>query len=231
MNTTDLPTQQIENLEESKKIQYARAFGFSWYSKRTIIAFLKDFFSKPENTDNLFVYYPDEAPRSTSEVSPSLLRIEDRFAYDRDNVDTRPALVVVRQGTSAAPKTLGNSFIYRDMRTGNQIVRTHNMMDMQIIAYSREGDEAEFLADIVYTLLSAYRAEIRELLGWDQIDSVSIGPETPTMIDGRIDYVSVPIQLSGQLSVNYSKKKGAPRLSLIGDCLNVMDENSKVQKF
>ena len=211
-----IETPHIFELLNDENAQFRRGYGMAGYAKRTLIALLKDFYRKPENTDGAFQYYPDDRGRATNPLHG--IRIEDRFVYDRNNIDPRPALVVIRQSLTAQTKSLGEGFIFKDFRLGTSTISRMNNIDFTINAYSQQGDEAERLAEITFRLIEAYSAELRSLLGWTFIDPGTMGPETPYVVDSRIDYVYVPISISGQFSVEYTKTPKAKKLSFVAKC-------------
>jgi hypothetical protein len=213
-------TKFIDDLLSRPGVLAQKNFGMAGYSKRAVLAYLKDFFSDERNTKDFgseegqFVYYPgsDDPTQNGSRYPEFSLQITDRYSYDqKDRVDPRPKLVVIRGPMRRMPRSIGGGLAEVHVMRAVSERRTVKELSMQIIAMSRQGDEAERLADIVFESMNAFSTSFTKLLGWENIEALSIEPESAVDIDVNPDFIAVPISLSGTILSNYIIKRDAPQ--------------------
>lgn len=205
--------------------RFRRNFGMAGYTKRAVIAFLREFFADPENTkgygddEGQFVYFEDDTPEANPGAAPkNRLDIVDRLSYDQNTADGRPKIVIIRGQMNRDPKTIDNGTLHKDIGFGKSVRQSIKHVSIQIIVKSGNGDEAERLADIVFEAISAFAPSLREVLGWDSIDSVDMSPENPDEIDSVVESTTVVITVAGQLTSNYEVTKSAKKMGGVEIC-------------
>lgn len=219
-------TPNIDFLLSNDEFRQFGAMGMSAYAKRALIAFLKDFYRDPENTGGRFVYIPSD--ESAANIPGKSLKITDRFAYDQDVVGGRPALVVARRSTTRNQTGMMMGMKHRSMTSGIMERESVNDISFDVTAYAREGEVAEILASLTYEIINSFAEDLRRLLKWHHIASVSVGAES--MIrgadQGRPDITMVPVAVRGQFRVKFIKTPQATKLALVE--VNERAENSAV---
>jgi hypothetical protein len=228
----------IDELLANPKTRFSKPFGMAGYAKRAVIAFLKDFYKDDKNTtgpndpEGQFVYYgEDDVDSNQGKLPTNAIAIVDRYAYDQQRADPRPKLVVVRGGVSRQPRTLDGGMVRRQLLQGKVERQTVKSVSLQIVAASREGDEAERLADITFEMINAFSEKFRKLLGWEQIETLEISPESPADVDSRPDFVTVSIGVSGVVLSTFIRSRHGPTFSGTTDPNQVINNDGKPVTF
>jgi hypothetical protein len=151
--------------------------------KNRLLEFLRFIFSNSER----FKYNDDELA--------SKISISDVFPKKED-YEKRPALVVRRENLMTTNRGIGHfkGWTY----SKNFGSRFTDLFQSQCVieCYSREGLEAEKLANIVFMSLLYFRRKLREVGRIHDVLVANIGPEIPQKISSEITLAMVPVQLS-----------------------------------
>lgn len=156
-------------------------------AKDLILQFLQDMFSEPELLDgaNPYLWCPDP--------SKTRILICDGYTEDLEKAEMRPAVVLRRGGLQPALTMLTQRRSF-DFRTGSS--ESTNLMHADLTAecLSRNGLEAELLADIVFQGLLFYALQVRQR-GAFEVKQLLIGPETLIQSDSQQELSAVPVGL------------------------------------
>lgn len=151
--------------------------------KNRIIEFLQFVFSNSQR----FQYLSDEIESKVS--------ISDVFPKKED-YEKKPAIVVRRENMFLTNRGIGHFLGWTYSKNFGS--RFMDMLQSQVVieCYSREGLEAEKIANIVFGSLLFFRRKLREVGRIHDILVANIGPETPQRISSEITLAMVPVQLS-----------------------------------
>jgi len=155
------------------------------FSKDLILEFLQDMFSQQDLYDgkNDYVWSPDP--------EESKILIADAYTEDLETAEMRPA-IVLRRGPIRWMQTSIDQRANVDFRTGRRTFQDLLASDLTAECLSRNGLEAELLADIVFQGIQIFASTIRHR-GAFEVDSVAIGPETLIQGDSQQDLSAVPV--------------------------------------
>jgi len=155
------------------------------FSKDIILQFLQDMFSQEDLYDgkNDYTWSPDP------ELSKIL--IADAYTEDLETEEMRPA-IVLRRGPIRWMQGSIDQRSFVDFRTGAKRFQDVLALDLTAECLSRNGLEAELLADIVFQGIQMFAGAIRKR-GAFEVDSVAIGPETLIQGDSQQDLSAVPV--------------------------------------
>ncbi len=140
-----------------------------------------------------FIFSNSARFRFADDDMESKIIISDVFKKDYDK---KPAIVVRRENMFLTNRGIGHfhSWTY----SKNFGSRFMDMLQSQVVieCYSREGLEAEKIANIVFFSLLAFRRKLREVGRVHDILVANIGAEAPQKISSEITLAMVPVQLS-----------------------------------
>lgn len=123
----------------------------------------------------------------------SKIIISDVFKKDYDK---KPAVVLRRENMFLTNRGLGHfkGWTY----SKNFGSRFMDMLQSQVVieCYSREGLEAEKMANIVFFSLLAFRRKLRTVGRVHDVLVANVGAEVPQRISSEITLAMVPVQLS-----------------------------------
>ncbi|MEN6550145.1 MAG: hypothetical protein ABFE07_29220 [Armatimonadia bacterium] len=157
-------------------------------AKDLILQFLQDLFSEPE------LYDDGNAYRWSADAKASKILICDGYTEDLERLEQRPA-IVLRRGMLGWTLPLLTQRLSFDMRTGASESLNLIHSDLTAECLSRNGLEAELLADIVFQAFQFFALQIRQR-GAFEVKSVLIGPETLIQSDSQQELSAVPVGLT-----------------------------------
>lgn len=151
--------------------------------KNRLLEFLRFIFSLSEQ----FAFSDDEVA--------SKISISDVFPKKED-FEKRPAIVVRRENMMLTNRGIGHFMGWTFSKNFGS--RFQDLLQSQVVieCYSREGLEAEKLANMVFGAILFYRRKLREVGRVHDILVANIGPETPQRVSSEITLAMVPVQLS-----------------------------------
>lgn len=164
----------------------------------------------------------------------SKILISDAHTSWGEGVDKRPRIIVDRGPLGwenvSFDKTLGGGSlgtpVYRDgvsiddfLRGGVVVPGQDTVVDMlsgsmNVLCYAREGLLAERIASFVHAAVRAHRDKLRQM-GFFQIDSTSVGRETPEHATSNYRVVRVPVTISYKMWIVMLKTQIE---AAIGEC-------------
>jgi len=155
------------------------------FSKDIILKFLQDMFGQQDLYDgkNEYLWSPDP--------SESKILIADAYTEDLETTEMRPA-IVLRRGPIRWMKRSIDQRVHVDFRSGSKRFQDLLALDLTAECLSRNGLEAELLADIVFQGIQMFAGAIRKR-GAFEVDSVAIGPETLIQGDSQQELSAVPV--------------------------------------
>jgi len=164
------------------------------YFKRACLVFLQQIFSQRAQGD--FKYDEDETKTD--------IFIGDQKSVNLKASALKPSIITVRGPISGIDLGTGNSGIEtRDMRTGNRMYNGFSMGSVGLSCYSREGTEAERVAQLVFNAFRYFKPYFGEV-GLFQVRSLNLGSEA-TIESGVEDELSmVPVYISLQAEERWS---------------------------
>lgn len=172
------------------------------FLKRTALEFLQAIFN--QRAPGSFKY--------DQEDQQSEIIISDVHAVDLKTVGKRPAIVAVRGPLTYAGTGLGGSSLEkRDTRTGKYTFNDYLTGSLAISCISREGMEAEQLADIVFNSFKWFQPVLRKY-GYLSIKGMNIGAEALVESEGADDktYI-VPVYITAQVQDRWTLDTTAER--------------------
>jgi hypothetical protein len=151
--------------------------------KNRLIEFLRFIFSRSER----FHYTDDELESkiSISDVYPK-----------KEDAEKKPSLVVRRENLILTNRGIGHFSGWTLSKNFGSKFTDLLQSQCVIECHSREGLEAEKLANIVFSSLLYFRRKLREVGRVHDILVANIGPEIPQRISSEITHSMVPVQLS-----------------------------------
>lgn len=106
-------------------------------------------------------------------------------------VEQKPSLIVTRGNMQWNGGAI-DSFLNRNL-SGNREYKDLMSVDMTINCFSREGLEAEFLASLVFQMLTVFKQDIRSTYSLHKFDILGLGAESIIQSDSKIDLIAVPV--------------------------------------
>jgi hypothetical protein len=157
------------------------------FAKDIILKFLQDLFAQPDLYDgkNEYVWSPDP--------QKSKILIADAYTEDLETMEMRPA-IVLRRGALRWMFSSLNQRVFVEFRTGQKTFQDVVSSDLTAECLSRNGLEAELLADLVFQSIQSLAHVIRTR-GAFAVDSVGIGPETLIQSDSQQELSAVPVNI------------------------------------
>jgi len=192
-------------------------------AKDLILKFLQDLFAEPKLYDDHNDYLWDLDPQK------SKILIVDAYTEDLERMELRPAIVLRRGGTGWMNTSINQQLSY-DWRTG---ARGHTDLiysDLTLECLSRNGLEAEFLADLVFQGIQFYALQIRER-GAFKVASVAIGAETLIQADSQQDLTAVPVSMTISFQQTWTVTPSQLLLEKISGTIKNERDGREVQKF
>jgi len=155
------------------------------FAKDIILAFLQDMFSQQDLYDgkNDYLWSPDP--------EESKILIADGYTEDLEAAEMRPA-IVLRRGPIRWLRRSIDQRAHVDFRTGARSFKDLLSSDLTAECLSRNGLEAELLADIVFQGIQLFASSVRTRGAFD-VDTVAIGPETLIQGDSQQELTAVPV--------------------------------------
>lgn len=162
--------------------------GLTDYAKDTILGILQEFFSVEKNVGQDYLF--------NRNMAESKVLIADKYTINLEEVEKRPAIVVMRGPQSWGRRGLDQFLQWEGPNTG----RRHTDLvqgTFNITCMSRQGLEAETLAHCVFGFFSFFKGPIREAIqGVHDIQGVILGEELVARSDSDIDVSVVPVTVS-----------------------------------
>lgn len=188
------------------------------FTKDIILQFLQDMFSQNNLYDdkNDYIWSPDP--------EESKILIADAYTEDLEKTEMRPA-IVLRRGPIRWMNTSMYQRIHTNFRTGQETFQDLVSTDLTAECLSRNGLEAELLADIVFQGVQMFSDTIRGR-GAFTVDSVAIGPETLIQSDSSQDLSAVPVGIKLLLQRRWKLTPSAELMERI----KVYEKNAKTGK-
>lgn len=157
---------------------------------------------------------PDTHFTWNKEVSETEILIVDKYSFNLDDVQMRPAIVANR-----GPQRWMNSSGFQQMQDFDP--RTAKFTGSDLIAgtvifncFSKEGVEAEQIASDVFDWFRVFRIPLRKS-GLFRVESTTMGEEALVKSDSRPDLSIVPVQVEASVQVRWSIQPYAPVLAQI----------------
>lgn len=191
-------------------------------AKDIILSFLQDMFSQENLYDgkNDFIWNPDS--------EKSRLLIADAYTEDLETMEMRPA-IILRRGSIRWMRTSLDQRSHVNFHTGAKSFKDLVTSDLTAECLSRNGLEAEFLADIVFQGIQMFAQSIRARGAFD-VDSVAIGPETLIQGDSQRELSTVPVGIRLLLQRDWKLNVGAEILNKIVNETGVPGTTSEISK-
>ena len=164
-----------------------RFYGITDYAKDAVLSLLQEFFTNEKNAGE-FLYNRD--------VSLSKILIADKYTINLEDVDKKPAIVVIRGAQAWGRRGIDQFLGWEGKNVGER--RTDLVQgSFNCTCLSRQGLEAETLAHIVFSFFTYFKSVIRDgVKGIHDIQGVVLGEELSAKSDSDHDVSVVPVQLS-----------------------------------
>ena len=146
---------------------------------------------------------PDTRRHWHEDINQSDIHITDKYAFNLDDVQVRPAIVANR-----GPVRWMNSSGFQQMQ--EMSFKTERVTSTDLIVgsvifncFSREGVEAEAIAGDVFDWFRVFRKPLRKD-GLFRVQSTTMGEEALVKADARPDLSVVPVQIEASVQVRWS---------------------------
>jgi hypothetical protein len=142
-----------------------------------------------------FIFERSDTFQFNDDEIESKISISDRFPKKED-YEKKPAIVVRRENLMLTNRGIGHFKGWTCSKNFGS--RFMDLLQSQVVieCYSREGLEAEKIANMVFGAILFYRRKLREVGRVHDILVANIGPEVPQRISSEITLTMVPVQLS-----------------------------------
>lgn len=152
-------------------------------SKNRLLEFLRFIFERSER----FTYNDDEIQ--------SKISISDIFPKKED-YEKKPAIVVRRENMILTNRGIGHFMGWTYSKNFGS--RFMDLLQTQVVieCYSREGLEAEKIANMVFASILFYRRKLRTIGRVHDILAAGIGPEAPQRVSSEVTMAMVPVHVS-----------------------------------
>jgi len=152
-------------------------------SKNRILEFLRFIFERSER----YTYNDNEL---LSKIS-----ISDIFPQKED-FEKKPGIVVRRENMLLTNRGIGHFLGWTFSKNFGS--RFMDLLQTQVVieCYSREGLEAEKIANMVFASVLFYRRKLREVGRVHDILTAGIGPEVPQRVSSVVTLAMVPVHVS-----------------------------------
>jgi hypothetical protein len=195
----------IDQLLNDPNEQRARAMGDPAYGISAMMAFLKDFFLDPANSNDEFVTPPSESAPGHDDPA-TYLQVSSKFNYTSVNPNQKPRIVVASRGIQDRPVgiSLGQvDYNFLRSRETRLYIGTHRL---DVMCYATNLLKTERVSTTVYNAIRAFAPRNRQLLGWVSINAIAQGSATPIFPAGssKPDLTMIPITVVGLQSARFS---------------------------
>lgn len=154
-------------------------------AKDMILQFLQKIFAQPKLYNGLNEY------QWHGDAKVSKIHISDSNVENLLVVEQKPSIIVTRGNMQWQGGAI-DAFVNRQLNGGRDY-KDLMSVDMTINCFSREGLEAEFLASLVFQLLTLFKQDIRSTYSLHRFDVLGLGAETIIQSDSKIDLIAVPV--------------------------------------
>ncbi len=177
--------------------------GVTDFAKDTIIALLQEFFSSDKNV-------PDEF-RFNANLQQSAILIADKYTYNLEDVEKRPAIIIIRGAQNWARRGLDQ---FKGWKGDAQAENFTDLINgsFSCTCMARDGLVAEQMGHACFAFFQMFRRMIRDRnRGIHDITSIQLGEELAAKTDSRIEVAVVPVQIGLQFQWKWSlTQKAAP---------------------
>jgi hypothetical protein len=152
-------------------------------SKNRLLEFLRFIFERSEQ----YTFNDDEVE--------SKISISDIYPKKEDT-EKKPAIVVRRENMMLTNRGVGHFLGWTYSKNFGS--RFMDLLQTQVVieCYSREGLEAEKIANMVFASILFYRRQLRKVGRVHDILTAGIGPEVPQRSSSEITLAMVPVHVS-----------------------------------
>lgn len=152
-------------------------------SKNRLLEFLRFIFERSEQ----YTFNDDEVE--------SKISISDIYPKKEDT-EKKPAIVVRRENMMLTNRGVGHFLGWTYSKNFGS--RFMDLLQTQVVieCYSREGLEAEKIANMVFASILFYRRQLRKVGRVHDILTAGIGPEVPQRVSSEITLAMVPVHVS-----------------------------------
>jgi hypothetical protein len=180
-----------------------RATDITNYAKDTILLALQEFFSNGSNAGDSFLFNPS--------LDQSKILIADKYTTNLEEVEKKPAIVVMRGAQSWTRRGIGQHLgrvgpghadTFKDMINGS----------FTCLCMSKVGPEAEEIGHMAFVLFQMFRKAIIKDTGVHDIQSVTLGEEIASVTDSKIDIAVVPVTLNLLITWDWKLEERGPVL-------------------
>ncbi len=154
-------------------------------AKDMILQFLQKIFSQSNLYNGINEY------KWSQDTKVSKIHISDSNIENLLIVEQKPSIIVTRGNMQWQGGAI-DAFLNRNI-SGNRDYKDLMSVDMTINCFSREGLEAEFLASLVFQLLTLFKQDIRSEFSLQRMEVLGLGAESIIQSDSKIDLIAVPI--------------------------------------
>ena len=154
-------------------------------AKDIILQFLQKVFSQPK------LYNDNNEYQWNQDTKVSRIHISDSNIENLMIVEQKPSIIVTRGNMQWQGGAI-DSFLNRNL-SGNRDYKDLMSVDMTINCFSREGLETEFIASLVFQLLTLFKQDIRSEYSLHRMEVLGLGAESIIQSDSKIDLIAVPI--------------------------------------
>lgn len=161
--------------------------GISDFAKDTVLSLLQEFFSNEKNVGAELLWNGD--PKA------SRISIVDKYTVNLEDVDKRPAIVVVRGTQTWMRRSVGQ---YEGQVGPNAADKFTDLVNggVTCTCISSEGLEAERIAWICFGFFQMFRRVIQKVKKVHDVQSVALGEEMAAETDSKGVVAIVPVSLS-----------------------------------
>lgn len=192
--------------------------GISDFAKDTVLTLLQEFFSNPKNAGRLLF---------NRDPGQSEILIADKYTINLEDVDKKPAIVVVRGTLVPAERGLDSFLGWMGPNTAETFTQMLQG-SVNCTCLSRKGLEAEEIAWKVFAFFGMFRRKIREQVkGVHDVKPVALGEELAAVTDSDHEMSVVPVTLSLQFQWKWVLEQLGPPLKGV----DVTLQNSKAEAF
>ena len=176
--------------------------GITDFAKDTILALLQEFFSNEENVPSEFLFNRD--------LSQSKILIAYKYTYNLEDVEKRPAIVVIRGAQSWARRGNDQFLGWKGNAQAEQFTDLING-SFSCTCMDREGLVAEQIGHVCFAFFQFFRRMLRDRRkGIHDVTSVVLGEELAAQTDSRIDVAVVPVQIGLMFQWKWELRQNAP---------------------
>jgi hypothetical protein len=173
-------------------------------AKEVLLCFFQAYFAE---NDTDFKWSPN--------MEESRIYICDKFGFNQQVAEQRPGIFTDRTGMRWGDRHI-DQLLTRSGISGSPIYNTKIDVDITCMCVSKQGLEAEYLAQLIWlqTMIHKefFRADSRVL----NVFSTQVGRETIIRTDSEIDLMAVPVGFTVELNMAFGRfPQDAPLLESI----------------